>query len=371
MRSASVQCSSLFLTRLSALKYHPDRNPGREREVNAKFQVIQTAHELLTDPQEKAKVDAALNRSTGYQGASGVKGNPWSHVGQQFPTPPQRTQSPRNGASGGAQRWQQFSRGVPPTAKQYHTSAESEAKKNAAKAFEGMRKGQHQSSRSQRDLRQPPPPPPRNESAKQRAEASFGNRKPSYPSREPAFGQDSSTRDRKYHSRSSHARTEDEIPGSLHTADTTIPDPLRSFRDAYDSDGRQRTPYSSQGGEKTNPFDGVRINRAKSSRETDYMPDRSSSQRNVKRSSSVPRWATAQGSESHSEVPAANQETSSANEPADSSSKPSFKARAEAAQFSQKPSSNLDGGHQQQPNFAANGTGELNMDGLMVSGTCY
>ncbi|KAF3917342.1 hypothetical protein ABW21_db0201108 [Orbilia brochopaga] len=32
-----------------ALKYHPDRNPGREAEFNAKFQQIQAAHELLTD----------------------------------------------------------------------------------------------------------------------------------------------------------------------------------------------------------------------------------------------------------------------------------------------------------------------------------
>ncbi|KAF3935909.1 hypothetical protein ABW20_dc0106070 [Dactylellina cionopaga] len=40
-----------------ALKYHPDRNPGREAEFNAKFQLIQAAHELLTDPARRKVYD--------------------------------------------------------------------------------------------------------------------------------------------------------------------------------------------------------------------------------------------------------------------------------------------------------------------------
>ncbi|KAF3272882.1 hypothetical protein TWF970_009905 [Orbilia oligospora] len=40
-----------------ALKYHPDRNPGRETEFNAKFQQIQAAHELLTDPGRRKLYD--------------------------------------------------------------------------------------------------------------------------------------------------------------------------------------------------------------------------------------------------------------------------------------------------------------------------
>ncbi|EPS43449.1 hypothetical protein H072_2560 [Dactylellina haptotyla CBS 200.50] len=40
-----------------ALKYHPDRNPGREAEFNAKFQQIQAAHELLTDPTRRKVYD--------------------------------------------------------------------------------------------------------------------------------------------------------------------------------------------------------------------------------------------------------------------------------------------------------------------------
>ena len=41
-----------------ALKFHPDRNPGQEIEYNSKFQAIQAANEILTDPALRAKYDA-------------------------------------------------------------------------------------------------------------------------------------------------------------------------------------------------------------------------------------------------------------------------------------------------------------------------
>jgi curved DNA-binding protein CbpA len=40
-----------------ALKYHPDRNPGRETEFVVKFQQIQAAHEVLSDPAQRIKYD--------------------------------------------------------------------------------------------------------------------------------------------------------------------------------------------------------------------------------------------------------------------------------------------------------------------------
>lgn len=40
-----------------AFKYHPDRNPGSEEESRAKFQVIQAANEILSDPQQRLKYD--------------------------------------------------------------------------------------------------------------------------------------------------------------------------------------------------------------------------------------------------------------------------------------------------------------------------
>lgn len=48
---------------LIALKYHPDRNPGREAEFNSKFQLIQSAHEILADPAQRAKYDAERMRA--------------------------------------------------------------------------------------------------------------------------------------------------------------------------------------------------------------------------------------------------------------------------------------------------------------------
>lgn len=41
----------------TALKYHPDRNPGKEIEFNSKFQAIQAAHEILVDPTQRLKYD--------------------------------------------------------------------------------------------------------------------------------------------------------------------------------------------------------------------------------------------------------------------------------------------------------------------------
>ncbi|KAI9808441.1 MAG: hypothetical protein M1827_007260 [Pycnora praestabilis] len=46
-----------------ALLYHPDRNPGKEADFAPKFQIIQSAHEVLCDPLERAKYDAARIKS--------------------------------------------------------------------------------------------------------------------------------------------------------------------------------------------------------------------------------------------------------------------------------------------------------------------
>ncbi|PGH37056.1 curved DNA-binding protein [[Emmonsia] crescens] len=46
-----------------ALKFHPDRNPGKELEFNAKFQAIQAAYEILTDPKERLKYDTGRLRA--------------------------------------------------------------------------------------------------------------------------------------------------------------------------------------------------------------------------------------------------------------------------------------------------------------------
>lgn len=83
-----------------ALAYHPDRNAGKEEECIPKFQAIQAAHEVLTDPVQKADYDNArrsaglyptFNRSRPTSGASGTTGNPYQ-ASSNFPPPPRRTQ---------------------------------------------------------------------------------------------------------------------------------------------------------------------------------------------------------------------------------------------------------------------------------------
>lgn len=325
---------------LSALKYHPDRNPGREAEVNSQFQIIQSAHEVLSDPQQKAKYDATLGRK-GYSGASGVKGNPWSNVSQQFPTPPRRGQPSRASAAAsgaGAQRWQsRFSSGVPPTAKQ-QTASDPEAKKNAARAFENMRKNQAQAnSKTTRGNKptEPPPPPPRTETARQRAEASFGNRKSGFYPRSAAPGDEPPVTSKNYYTRSTAERTDPEAtPEPRRPRPTQMPDPLSQFRerdrDPY-ADPRQSTPYTTHGGEKTNPFDGVTPSRAKSHKEPSRR-DASGSAEDAfaakkQRSSSVPKTSAKHDTAPGLSVPNDDQRPHTADE---SYAKSSFKDRASA-----------------------------------------
>ncbi|UPK96134.1 hypothetical protein LCI18_007069 [Fusarium solani-melongenae] len=277
-----------------ALKYHPDRNPGREEEVNTQFQVIQSAHEILSDPDQKAKYDASRTRNR-YPGASGVKGNPWSNVSAQYPPPPRRNNGTPRATPSGAQRWQtRFASGVPPTAKQ----SETEAKKNAARAFENMRKGPSAKT-SDQPRPTPPPPPPRTESARQRAEASFGARKTGFHPRS-AMGDEPPVASSNYNSRSASERyaqnfpqepPQEAPPPPARPPPATMPDPLSQFRDRDNwADPRQSSPYTSHGGEKTNPFDGIPLNRAKSTRDTTNRDESSDSEAfNRQRSASAPK----------------------------------------------------------------------------------
>ncbi|OAA61484.1 Heat shock protein DnaJ [Cordyceps fumosorosea ARSEF 2679] len=236
------------LLTLPALQYHPDRNPGREQEVNAQFQIIQAANEVLSDPTKKARYDASYGgRTNRYPAASGRKGNPWSEAAQNFPPPPRR--NPPGGkpttSGGGAQRWSsRFSAGVPPTAKQY-TNADPETKKNAAKAFDTMRKSQ---AKKPQPKPEPPPPPPRTQTGRERAEASFGTRKASQATRPPTSQHDPSYRKPAPQPYDIGSQTQ-----------TPVPDPLSQFRDnGAHSHARYNSQYATHGGEKIDPFEGMR-----------------------------------------------------------------------------------------------------------------
>ncbi|KAJ6160484.1 hypothetical protein N7470_003880 [Penicillium chermesinum] len=136
-----------------ALKYHPDRNPGKEQEFNAKFQAIQAAHEILSDPQQRLKYDTDRLRA----GYGKVYGPPKSAPQRKPPPPtaapkPQKPKAPPyssawtpNGASTGAQRYSAHARAGP---QQWKTQDEAQTRADAFKGFSGMR-GSNPSSKWQ------------------------------------------------------------------------------------------------------------------------------------------------------------------------------------------------------------------------------
>ncbi|KAI4280244.1 MAG: hypothetical protein L6R35_005945 [Caloplaca aegaea] len=132
-----------------ALKYHPDRNPGKELEFNSKFQAIQSAHEVLTDPQQRAKYDSDRIRSAMlHTYPPNVRPQPPSRAAaSNFPPPPRRTPqassttnypSPPSSASN---RYASQTRHDPANAPKSYAE-EAKARANAFKAWEQMRHGQ-------------------------------------------------------------------------------------------------------------------------------------------------------------------------------------------------------------------------------------
>lgn len=152
-----------------ALKYHPDRNPGKELDVVSKFQAVQAAHEILSDPGQKRKYDidrAKLKPNTPTLPRRG----PVPPTPSQFPPPPRRAPTTARGqnpfagnahttrnqptpsanaekygayARAGAQQWER-------------TKEEAQSRQDAFRGFQQMRPGQ-----SPTRERFAPPPPPR------------------------------------------------------------------------------------------------------------------------------------------------------------------------------------------------------------------
>ncbi|KAG9698363.1 hypothetical protein KCU95_g1918, partial [Aureobasidium melanogenum] len=142
-----------------ALKYHPDRNPGKESEIVPKFQAIQAAHEILHDPVSKTRYDAD-RRKAGLGGGAFTKPNvpprstgtnPMYQTTSNFPPPPRRTPNPtaswRSTTSGasGADRFTNFPKPAPTSKKNPTDSA------NVFNAWQNMK--------SQASGAAPQPPP--------------------------------------------------------------------------------------------------------------------------------------------------------------------------------------------------------------------
>ena len=57
-----------------AMKYHPDRNPGKEKEANEKFKEINEAYEVLANSEKRSAYDRF-----GHAGIDGDRGGIGSH----------------------------------------------------------------------------------------------------------------------------------------------------------------------------------------------------------------------------------------------------------------------------------------------------
>ncbi|KAI1271937.1 hypothetical protein F5Y07DRAFT_324014 [Xylaria sp. FL0933] len=262
-----------------ALKYHPDRNPGREAEVNPKFQVIQSAHEILTDETLKRQYDEARRTYTArYPGASGVKGNPWQDVGKAYPPPPRRQPNTQTRPTSGAQRYESFASSVPRNPRPHTPKDDPQFRRSNAEAWDHLRPSASRRntqtrpatpSRAQpgraptsatRDSRPGPAPvpPPRTAYQKQKQEAAFGtSKKTGFTPRSANVADEPPVTNKNYFTNRTHSNlfTEPEATAEAYNdSASAAADPFAPFRDKF-MDNRQRTPYHTPGGERTSLFD--------------------------------------------------------------------------------------------------------------------
>ncbi|KAI0391072.1 hypothetical protein F5Y17DRAFT_471021 [Xylariaceae sp. FL0594] len=315
-----------------ALKYHPDRNPGREVEFQSKFQIIQSAHEILTDDALRKQYDEA--RRTRFPSASGVRGNPWQDAAKAYPPPPRRPNTQARPASG-AQRYESFTANYASGASRHSRPQtpkdDPQFRQSNADAWERMRPnstrrrpqpppspptpGQSQPRRAPtsaaRDNKPGPVPvPPRTAYQKQKAEAAFGtSRKTGFTPSAPGVADEPPVTNKNYFTTRTHSAFAPEP--AFDAAQPTAEANSRAFdpvagaeyykQRLRESLGRQSTPYHSPGGEKTSLFDGATgLGRSASTRmpRPAEMPGTSSHQR--PRSSSPARSSSNDGSSEYS-----------------------------------------------------------------------
>lgn len=161
---------------------------------------------------------------------------------------------------------------------------------NPASQATGTASGTGQSNANQGNPAQTHPQ--RTASQRQKAEASFGARKSGFGTR-PTMADEVPAESKNYGPKQ-RVPLYGEIPPKTQADRASVHlDPLsQQMRDAF-LDGRQSTPYQTHGGEKTNPFDGANVGRARSVRGRYGNPqcpptDTASAARQWQRSSSVP-----------------------------------------------------------------------------------
>lgn len=131
-----------------ALLHHPDRNPGKEQEAAARFQLISAAHEILVDKEQRQKYDLIRMKGNAHHAPvpkpappparnphakDGMWGPPPVH-GDAHPAPYRRQEAPTT--STGAQRYtkSEFSNG-PPQASNTSSKQQADRKADHANAW--------------------------------------------------------------------------------------------------------------------------------------------------------------------------------------------------------------------------------------------
>lgn len=271
-----------------ALKYHPDRNPGRESEVNSKFQTIQSAVEVLTDPEQRAKYDtgrARASRGGGFAGggsafasqarpASGfARGNPYANAGAGFPPPPRREARPRSQAppppSAGASRYASNFGARPGSYtpnKPAPAQDDAESRRKTYEAWNRMR-GEHRQPEpsAYERSRAPPPPPPQQRPGPPPIPKRSGYA-PNSMHDEPPAANTSAYSTQRHRAPTAKQDSYAEPPPRKQAP----ADPFKTFREKSGTplEPRLSTPYAGRGnGEKTNPFESVDLGRSNTTRQ--------------------------------------------------------------------------------------------------------
>ncbi|ETS82782.1 hypothetical protein PFICI_04658 [Pestalotiopsis fici W106-1] len=346
-----------------AMQWHPDRNRGKEEEASKKFQIIQAAFEILTDPTLKRQYDEARNKSASrFPTSSGVRGNPWANAGADFPPPPKRTGANTAGAgpqprpTSGASRYNNWGQTSGANSRKTSQNTDTGSAKAHYDAWKNMRPNANAST-----PRKPPPTPgrpptsstrdsktsdaegvPRTASQKQKAQASFGNtaRRTGFTPRSPGPGDEPPVSNNNYFTTRTRANIFPDEPASTTSQSRRVPpvpDPLAQFRDNF-VDGRHSSPYATPGGEKTSLF-GDGLNRARSTRDSSRPSTSHDADTSFpfprQRSSSTPRSSSNDGSSEDSTKVNTGAKVNSSADSASASHRPSDRYRPQSAESAQ------------------------------------
>lgn len=292
-------------------------------ECNSKFQVIQSANEVLTDPQQRAKYDAQRMRAgmlhtyTGSSSSPTRPSVPTRSPMTNFPPPPRpppynATKNNSTSHSSGAQRYKDFRARPETTTWRGASTDDPKAKTSDFKAWESMRmprRGEGPIPSQRRTVppkaTRPPPVPARETNGKApkdssprrsvwdhppepnagipgttRADTGRGpTQKNGFAPSTPGAGDEPQARSAYFTvgrgDRPGNSRPQTHMPPPPHPGPAPTskrPDPLAPFKDKvglnepFGNKNRVSTPYQTGGGEKISPyFTSPRLGRSKTS----------------------------------------------------------------------------------------------------------